>query len=70
MRTQPVDLGEKFSQFSEHWAPKVVARLNDYEIKLVKVQGEFAWHTHENTDELFLMIAGELTADYDDSLET
>ena len=57
----PVDLAEKFSLFSEHWSPKVVARLNDYEIKVVKVQGEFVWHTHENTDELFLVTSGELT---------
>lgn len=48
------------SLFSEHWSPKVVARLNDYEIKVVKLKGEFAWHTHEDTDELFLVVDGEL----------
>ena len=57
----PVDLAERLSQFSEHWSPKVVARLNDYEVKVVKVEGEFVWHTHEDTDELFLVIDGELT---------
>jgi mannose-6-phosphate isomerase-like protein (cupin superfamily) len=57
----PIDLAEKLSSFSEHWSPKVVARLNDYEIKVVKVQGEFVWHTHEDTDELFLVVDGELT---------
>ena len=56
-----VDLSEKLSMFSEPWSPKVVARMNDYEIKVVKVRGEFTWHTHEDTDELFLVIAGELT---------
>ena len=56
-----VDLAEKLSLFSEHWSPKVVARLNDYEIKLVKVKGEFVWHTHDDTDELFLVIDGHLT---------
>ena len=61
MARRPVDLAEKFSLFSEHWSPKVVARLNDYEIKIVKVQGEFVWHTHEDTDELFLVTSGELT---------
>jgi len=61
MANIPVDLAEKFSLFSEHWSPKVVARLNDYEIKVVKVKGEFVWHTHEDTDELFMVIAGELT---------
>lgn len=58
---RPVDIAEKLSLFSEHWSPKVVARLNDYEIKLVKVKGEFVWHTHEETDELFLVVEGTLT---------
>ncbi len=57
----PVDLKEKLSAFSEQWSPKVVARLNDYEIKVVKVKGEFIWHTHDDTDELFLVMDGELT---------
>lgn len=61
MTKEPVDLAEKLSLFSEHWSPKVVARLNDYEVKVVKLQGEFVWHTHEDTDELFLVIGGELT---------
>lgn len=61
MTNHPVDIAEKLSLFSEHWSPKVVARLNDYEIKVVKVEGEFVWHTHEDTDELFLVIDGELT---------
>ena len=56
-----VDITEKLSLFSEHWSPKVVARLNDYEIKLVKLKGEFVWHTHEDTDELFLVVEGSLT---------
>ncbi len=60
-RREPVDLAEKLSLFSEHWSPKVVARLNDYEVKLVKVEGEFVWHTHDDTDELFLVLDGSLT---------
>jgi mannose-6-phosphate isomerase-like protein (cupin superfamily) len=56
-----VNLRDKLALFSEHWSPKVVARLNDYEIKLVKVQGEFVWHSHDDTDELFLVIEGRLT---------
>jgi mannose-6-phosphate isomerase-like protein (cupin superfamily) len=58
---QAVDLAEKLSSFSDHWSPKVVARMNDYEIKVVKVQGEFTWHSHADTDELFFVIEGELT---------
>ena len=61
MASGPVDLTDKLSQFSEHWSPKVVARLNDYEVKVVKLQGEFVWHTHDDTDELFLVLDGELT---------
>ena len=57
----PVDIAERLSLFSEQWSPKVVARLNDYEIKVVKLEGEFVWHTHEDTDELFLVTSGELT---------
>jgi len=56
-----VDLADKLDLFSEHWSPKVVARLNDYEIKLAKLEGEFVWHTHDDTDELFLVIDGTLT---------
>lgn len=61
MERTPVDLAEKLSMFSEHWSPKVVARLNDHEIKLVKLRGESVWHSHADTDELFLVIDGELT---------
>jgi mannose-6-phosphate isomerase-like protein (cupin superfamily) len=61
MAQRGISLDDKLSQFSEHWSPKVVARLNDYEIKLVKIKGEFVWHTHEDTDELFLVLDGQLT---------
>ena len=61
MTVDVVDINQKFDLFSEHWSPKLVASLNDYEVKLVKVQGEFVWHTHEDTDELFLVIDGHLT---------
>ncbi len=55
-----VDLADRLGLFSEHWSPKVVARLNDYEVKLAKLKGEFVWHTHDDTDELFLVIEGSL----------
>jgi mannose-6-phosphate isomerase-like protein (cupin superfamily) len=61
MTNAPIDIAEKLSSFAEHWSPKVVARLNDYEIKVVKVKGEFVWHTHDETDELFLVVEGDLT---------
>ena len=61
MDNRVVDIAEKFSLFSEHWSPKVVATLNDYEIKLARIKGEFVWHTHDDTDELFLIVEGTLT---------
>jgi mannose-6-phosphate isomerase-like protein (cupin superfamily) len=61
MALPPVDLAAKLSQFTDLWSPRVVARMNDYEVKVVKLQGEFTWHTHDDTDELFLVIAGQLT---------
>ncbi|MBT2390836.1 cupin domain-containing protein [Streptomyces sp. ISL-1] len=57
----PVNLAERLSRFSEQWSQKKIADLNDYEVKLAKLQGEFVWHTHEDTDELFLVISGRLT---------
>ena len=60
MAHRGINLAERFSRFTEQWSPKVVARLNDYEIKIVRIQGEFVWHTHDDTDELFLVVAGEL----------
>jgi mannose-6-phosphate isomerase-like protein (cupin superfamily) len=61
MKHTAVDLPDALSQIDDHWSPQVVARVNDYEVKVVKVQGEFVWHTHDDTDELFLVLAGELT---------
>ncbi|MCX4664139.1 cupin domain-containing protein [Streptomyces uncialis] len=57
----PVNLADRLSLFSELWSQKKVAVLNDYEVKLAKLKGEFVWHTHEDTDELFLVISGRLT---------
>jgi mannose-6-phosphate isomerase-like protein (cupin superfamily) len=67
---QVVDLAAKLAQFSDHWSPKVVARMNDYEIKVVKVRGEFTWHSHDDTDELFLVVDGQLTIQLRDGAVT
>ena len=53
-----VNLEDKFGRFSEPWSPKILARLNDYHIKAVKLLGEFVWHRHDETDELFLVTKG------------
>ncbi|MGL5837018.1 MAG: cupin domain-containing protein [Sphingorhabdus sp.] len=64
-----VNLDEKFGAFADHWAPRIVARYNDNEIRLVKVEGEFIWHSHADTDELFLIIDGELEMEFRDRIE-
>lgn len=56
-----VNLAEKLATFSEHWKPKIVATYNDDKIMVVKVQGEFVWHSHPETDDLFLVLDGRLT---------
>ena len=59
-----INLKEKLSLFSEHWSPKVISELNDYQIKLVKIQGDFVWHNHSETDELFLVIEGKMKIEF------
>ena len=54
-------LSEKFSQFTEHWSPKIIGELNGQQVRIAKLQGEFIWHSHALEDELFLVISGELT---------
>jgi mannose-6-phosphate isomerase-like protein (cupin superfamily) len=58
---EKVNLTKKFSLFCEHWSPKVIGELNGQQVKIAKIEGEFIWHHHENEDELFLVIKGELT---------
>jgi mannose-6-phosphate isomerase-like protein (cupin superfamily) len=66
MSRTAINLADKFSKFSEHWSPKIVARMNDYEFKLVKLQGEFVWHSHPDTDEVFIVVDGEMTLHFRD----
>ena len=61
-----VNIGEKLSKFSEQWTPKVIAEMNDYQFKLVKIEGEFVWHEHLDTDEAFIVIEGSMRIDFDD----
>jgi mannose-6-phosphate isomerase-like protein (cupin superfamily) len=61
-----INLKEKLSKFSEHWSPKVVAKMNDYQFKLAKIEGEFVWHSHEDTDEVFIVLAGEMILQFRD----
>ncbi len=63
---EKVNLAEKFSQFSEHWQPKIVGELNGQQVKLVKFQGPFVWHHHAEEDELFLVIKGRFRMELGD----
>lgn len=63
---EKVNLSEKFSLFSEHWQPKIVAELNGQAVKLAKVKGEFVWHHHDAEDELFFVVKGTLTIKFRD----
>lgn len=60
MQYNSINLQEKLAKFSEHWSPKIIAQLNDYHFKLAKVQGEFEWHNHPETDEAFIIVKGSL----------
>ena len=61
-----VNIADKLASFSDHWAPRIVARYNDHEVRLVKVEGEFIWHSHADTDELFLILDGTLDMEFRD----
>ena len=55
-----INLRDKLAKFSDHWSPKVIAEMNDYQFKLVKIKGDFVWHNHAYTDEAFIVIEGEM----------
>jgi mannose-6-phosphate isomerase-like protein (cupin superfamily) len=61
-----INLKTKLASFEDHWAPKVIAEMNDYQFKLVKLQGEFVWHNHRDTDETFVVLHGEMTIELRD----
>ena len=60
MDYQPINLAEKLAKFSEQWSPKIVAQINDYHFKIAKIEGEFIWHDHPETDEVFIVLKGQL----------
>jgi len=66
MKYSSINLRAKLDKFSEHWAPKIVAEMNDYQFKLAKIEGEFIWHQHAETDEVFIVIDGEMTIEFRD----
>jgi mannose-6-phosphate isomerase-like protein (cupin superfamily) len=60
MKYSTIGLDEKLAKFSEHWSPKIIAQMNDYHFKLVKFQGDFVWHRHADTDEVFIALEGHM----------
>lgn len=67
---EAINLAEKLGKFTEHWQPRVIAELNDYQFKLVKIEGDFVWHSHPDTDEAFIVIEGVLRIDFRDGSVT
>ena len=63
---ESIDLNEKFDLFQDHWNPRIVASLNGQDVKLVKVFGQFVWHSHAAEDELFFIVKGRLTMEFRD----
>lgn len=66
MKHEPINFDQKFNAFSEQWKPKVIAEMNDYQFKVVKLEGDFIWHEHADTDETFIVIDGSLRIDFAD----
>ena len=66
MDYKAISFEEKFAKFSEQFRPKVIAQMNDYQFKLARVEGNFIWHAHENTDEAFVIVEGELVIEFRD----
>lgn len=65
-----INLAEKLSLFSEQWSPKIIAQMNDCHFKLVKLEGDFVWHRHPDTDEAFIILEGQLRIDFRDGSVT
>src|SRR6476620_10498817 len=70
MQYQPISFAQKFAKFTEQYKPKVIAQMNDYQFKLARVEGDFIWHSHAETDEAFIVIDGELVIDFRDGAVT
>jgi len=70
MTYRPINFTQKFGLFSEQWQPKVVAEMNDYQFKIVRLAGDFIWHDHQDTDETFIVLDGTLRIDFRDGAVT
>ena len=66
MEYRALNLNDKLASFTDHWAPKIIAGMNDYHFKLVKLRGEFVWHSHAETDEVFIVLDGSMVIEFRD----
>ncbi len=66
MPYSPINFADKLAKFTEQWSPRIVAQMNDYHFKLVKIEGEFVWHSHPDTDEVFIVLGGAMRIDFRD----
>jgi mannose-6-phosphate isomerase-like protein (cupin superfamily) len=70
MTHQTINFQQKLYGFSDHWSPRIIAQMNDYHLKLVKIRGEFVWHSHPETDEVFIVINGSMDIEFRDGVVT
>ena len=63
-----INLKDKLSKFSDYWSPKIITEMNDYQFKLVKIKGDFVWHNHEDTDEVFIVIEGKMKIEFENEI--
>ena len=68
MKMKKINFQDKFQMFSDHWSPKVIAEMNDYQFKLVKIKDEFGWHKHKDTDEVFIVVEGKINIEFEDQI--
>ena len=61
-----INFTSKFSKFTDQWSPKVIAQMNDYQFKLVKIENDFTWHKHDDTDEVFIVLEGQIFIEFED----
>jgi len=66
MEYAPINFERKYAKFSDHFSPKIIAQMNDYHFKIVKFKGDFVWHSHLDTDEVFIVVAGKMSIEFRD----
>jgi mannose-6-phosphate isomerase-like protein (cupin superfamily) len=63
-----INLKSKFNKFNDRWSPKIIAEMNDYQFKLVKIKNDFVWHKHDDTDEVFIVVEGKIHIEFEETI--